>query len=119
MITRGIPLWVTIVLGLIVLLSVVAGGLALLGNGMEDFMGPSWGGRNLGLGLAALAAILFKSLHAYLAVFFASIGREVGDIIQLSQGAHPDWPVVIFAVALLGVWIFGIIKAAQTLRQNN
>ena len=117
--TPGIPFWVTIVLGLIVLLSVVTGGIALAGRGLEDFMGPSWGGRNFGLGLAALAAILFKCLHAYLAVFFASIGREVGDIIQLSQSAHPDWPVVSFAVVLLAVWTFGSIKAAQTLRQSS
>lgn len=114
----GIPLWITIVLGLIVLLSVVAGSLALAGNGMEEFMGPSWGGRNLGIGLAALIAILYKSPHAYLAVFVASIGREVGDIIQLTQGDTPDWPIVIFASLLLAVWLMGIAKIVQTLKQT-
>ena len=41
--TPGIPIWVTIVLGLIVLLSVVTGGIALAGRGIEDLIGPSWG----------------------------------------------------------------------------
>lgn len=109
--TDGIPLWITLLLGLSVVLGIVAGGLALTGNGMEAFMGPSWGGRNMGLGLAALAAIWLKSPTAYIAVFLGAMAREVGDIVELSQLETPNWPVVIFAAALLVVWVIGITQA--------
>lgn len=117
--TAGIPVWITGVLGLTVLMGIGAGGMAMLGNGMQEFMGASWGGRNLGLGVAALLAILLKSPAAYIAVFCGAIGREIGDIIQLSRGDTPNWPVVILAVVLLAVWIYGILRANAARKASN
>lgn len=115
--TTGIPIWLTIVLGLLVLLSIASGGMAIIGNGMEDFMGASWGGRNLGLAAVSVVAISFRSPIVYLAAFISSIIRELGDIIQLLGAETMDWPVAIFAGVLIVVWAFGI-KFANQARQD-
>ena len=115
--TAGIPLWLTIVMILIILLSFMSGGMAMVGNGMDDFMGPSWGGRNLGLAFAAIVAILLKSPIAYIATLVGWIGRDVGDIVDNFASGAPQMPIVIFAVVLIAIWVYGII-AANKARSN-
>ncbi len=115
--TTGIPIWVTLALGITVLLGIGAGTAALLGQGMSPEMNISWGGRNLGLGLVALVAIWSKSHIAYLAAFAGGIGREIGDIMSSFASGSPQWGLIIFAVILLAVWVYGIsltIKAKST-----
>jgi len=114
--TEGIPLWVTLVLAVTVLLGVGVGGMAMLGAGMDASQSVSWGGRNLGLGLVALAAILLKSPAAYIAAFFGGIGRETGDIIDSLSAETPNMPILILAAVMLVVWVIGLNYAFKALR---
>lgn len=115
--TEGIPIWITLVLGLTVLLGVGVGGMAMLGSGMDASQTVSWGGRNLGLGLVALGAIVLKSPTAYIAAFLGGIGREVGDLLESFQAETPNMPIVIIAVVMLVVWIIGL-GYANTARKS-
>lgn len=105
--TSGIPLWITIIVALSVLMGGIAGPLAMAGFGFETFTTPAWGGRSLGLSIIALAAIILKDSKVYLAMFVASIAREVGDLIQLFQAETINWSLGVPAIILLVVWLFG------------
>lgn len=109
--TAGIPIWLTIVMILIVLLSFMSGGMAMVGSGMEEYMGASWGGRNLGLAFAAIVAIMLKSPIAYMATLVGWVARDAGDIIQNFASGAPQMPIVIFAAVLIVIWIYGIFVA--------
>ena len=76
--TAGIPMWVTI-FALIVLATGCASGLmAIFGQGMDgldSIMSLSWGGRSVGLGLAAGVAVLLRSPVAYIVAFVGGLLR--------------------------------------------
>ena len=109
--TPGIPVWTTVVLALIIALSIVSSSLAITGNGLEDYMGGAWGGRNIGLAIVAAIAIWLKNPVAYIAAFAGGIARDAGDIIEQFQADEVGWPLVGFAAVLIGVWVFGILAA--------
>ena len=46
-----------------------------------DKMGTTWAGRNLGLGVAMLAAVLLRHAAGYAAAFAGAIWRELSDVI--------------------------------------
>lgn len=114
--TSGIPVWITIIVALSVLMGGIAGPLAMAGFGFETFTTPAWGGRSFGLSIVALAAIILKDARVYLAMFIASIAREVGDLIQLSLAETINWSLGVPAIILLIVWVIGAIYAS---RANN
>ncbi len=87
----------------------------MLGMGMDASQTVGWGGRNLGLGLVAAAAILSKNLYAYVAAFVGGIGRETGDIIDSLSGAAVNMPILILAVVMLAVWIYGLMMVKKAL----
>lgn len=46
-----------------------------------DKMGTAWGGRNLGLGVAMVAAVLLRHAAGYAAAFAGAIWREFSDVL--------------------------------------
>lgn len=46
-----------------------------------DKMGTAWGGRNMGLGVAMLAAVLLRHAAGYAAAFAGAIWREFSDVL--------------------------------------
>ena len=83
--TAGIPMWVTIFALIVLVMGCVTGLMIMFGPGpdpsMSSAMKFSLGGRQLGLGLAAGAAVLLYSPNAYLAVFVGGLGRDLADLI--------------------------------------
>lgn len=64
-----------------------------------DKMGIAWGGRNTGLGVAMLAAVMLRSVGAYAAAFSGAVWRELSDVIAgLSDGGSLNVPFAIILV---------------------
>lgn len=85
---RGIPLWVTAFFILAGVMGTVIGFPALFdpsaARGYVDgaeALGVSWGGRNTGLGIAMIVAVLLRSPGAYAAAVSGAIFREFSDIL--------------------------------------
>jgi len=123
--TPGIPTWVTIfalivfvvcgALGLLAMLGQAAGRELVFGQGfgqdMKAWVGISWGGRQLGLALAAAIAVLLKSPTAYIAAFVGGVGRDVGDLIAELGKAEPSLGPIAGIVVFLIAGILGIVAA--------
>lgn len=75
-----------------------------------DKMGIAWGGRNAGLGVVMLSAVVLRNVFAYTAAFAASMFRELSDIVAgLSDGGSFTSAVaVLFVMLLLEVVCFAI-----------
>lgn len=103
---EGVPLLVTIFAAVMGIGGVVIGIQALVDpTTVIDFvdgadkMGIAWGGRNLGLGVAMIAAVLLRNSAGYAVGFASVIWREVSDLIAgLQDGGSLNVP---FAVVLL------------------
>lgn len=64
-----------------------------------DKMGTGWGGRNLGLGVAMIAAVLLRHGAGYAVAFAGAIWREFSDVLVSTQdGESFNTP---FAVVLV------------------
>lgn len=82
-----------------------------------DKMGTAWAGRNLGLGVAMIAAVLFRHSAGYAVAFSGAIWREVSDLIAgLSDGGSLNVP---FAVVLVLELVCLAIVARSALEQRN
>lgn len=86
--TQGIPLWVSIITLLIGLLGTALGVMAFFEPSTAlgyiegaDALAITWAGRNLGLGLALLMAVFFKSRAGYVIALGASLFREISDMV--------------------------------------
>lgn len=91
--TNGIPFVVTIFAILVGAMGTFLGVTALIDPTSAvgyidgaDVMALSWGGRNLGLGVALLVAVVLRNANGYAVAFAASIFREVGDIVASLSG---------------------------------
>jgi len=112
--TDGIPMWVTIFALLVCLIGCALGLIAMIGQnlpGMDQAMSISWGGRTLGLGLATGVAVFIKSPIAYIAVFVAGLGRELGDLLGELSKSEPNFGVVVFIGLFMIAGLVGIISA--------
>jgi hypothetical protein len=90
----------------------------MFGQVMEPSMSVSWGGRHLGLGLAAGVAVFLKSPTAYIAAFVGGVGRDVGDLFAHLGKSETSIGVVIGIVVFLIAGVLGIMaanKARKTL----
>lgn len=64
-----------------------------------DKMGTAWGGRNLGLGVAMLAAVLLRSVGGYAVGFAGAVWREFSDVVAgLSDGGSLNIPFALILV---------------------
>ncbi len=111
--TNGIPMWVTI-FALVVLLTNIAAGVMAFG---DPAMGIPLGGRSIGLGLAAGAAVFLKSPAAYVIAFLAGIARDLGDLFGELAKPETSMGVVVFVTLFLILGTVGLIMAnkARTL----
>lgn len=50
-----------------------------------DKMGTGWGGRNLGLGVAMIAAVLLRHAAGYVVAFAGAMWREFSDVLVSTQ----------------------------------
>jgi len=61
-----------------------------------DKMGIAWGGRNAGLGVAMIVAVLLRKPAGYAAAFAGGILREFSDLVAgLSDGGSLNIPFTI------------------------
>lgn len=84
----GVPLPITLLAALMGIGGTIIGiGAVLDPSTAIDFidgadkLGTSWGGRNLGLGVASIAAVLLRNSAAYVVAFSGAIWREISDLI--------------------------------------
>lgn len=64
-----------------------------------DKMGTAWAGRNLGLGVAMLAAVALRSVGGHAVAFAGAIWREFSDVVAgLSDGGSLNVPFAIILV---------------------
>ena len=116
--TDGIPMWVTLFALIVLVFGCVLGLTAMLGRGMDPLMSVPWGGRHLGLGFAAGAAVLLKSPTAYIAAFIGGASRDVGDLIAELGKSEPSAGILIGILVFLIPGILGILAANRARRQN-
>ena len=105
---NGVPTWVTGLAALIGLFSVVAGTAIMADPTIMDIddsvVGRQWGGRNVGLGIALIAAVAFRDARAYMAAFAAGLFRDIGDFAgALDDGASPIVPIVFLVVGVIAI----------------
>jgi hypothetical protein len=82
-----------------------------------DKMGTAWGGRNLGLGVASLAAVLLRNVGGYAVAFAGAIWREVSDLIAgMSDGGSLNVP---FAIVLVLELVCLAICVRNTIAMRN
>jgi len=116
--TAGIPMWVTAFALIVLVLGCLLGGMAILGLAMEPAMTASWGGRHLGLGLAAGLAVFLRSPNAYLAALVGGIGRDAGDLVGHLAKPGASLGVLIGIVVFLIVGVLGVVAAARARRHG-
>ena len=112
--TAGIPMWVTIFALIVFVVGCALGLMAMFGQGMEGMdpsMSVSWGGRHLGLGLAAGVAVFLKSPTAYIAAFVGGLGRDLGDLIAHVGKSEPNIGILVGIVVFLIAGVLGIMAA--------
>ena len=113
--TTGIPIWVTIFALIVFATGCALGLMAMFGQGMDPSMSVamnfSWGGRSIGLGLAAGVAVFLKSPIAYIAAFVGGLGRDLGDLIGHLGQSEMNIGVIVGIVVFLIAGVLGIMAA--------
>jgi hypothetical protein len=106
--TNGVPAWVTGVALFIGVFSVLAGVAIMIDPSIMDIddtvVGRQWGGRNIGLGVALLVAVLLREARAYIVAFAAGLFRDVGDLVAaIDDGEPPIVPLIVLAVGIAAI----------------
>lgn len=106
--TNGVPAWVTGVALFIGVFSVLAGIAIMIDPSIMDIddtvVGRQWGGRNIGLGVALLVAVLLREARAYIVAFAAGLFRDVGDLVAaIDDGEPPIVPLIVLAVGIAAI----------------
>ncbi len=100
----GVPLLVTLYLFVVIGFGVVLGIPALFGNGMMETQTVGWGGRELGIAIGAIIAVVSRNAMAYLIVFVAGVFRELSDALEAlaERPANTASAVMIGVLGLVG-----------------
>ena len=106
--TNGVPAWVTGVAMFIGLFSALAGVAIMIDPSIMDIddtvVGRQWGGRNIGIGVALLVAVVLREARAYVAAFAAGLFRDVGDLVaSIDDGEPPIVPIIVLAVGIAAI----------------
>ncbi|MEM1374828.1 MAG: hypothetical protein AAGF78_10660 [Pseudomonadota bacterium] len=99
----GIPLWVTLFLAFIVLLGVGLGAPAMLGQGLMETHTIGWGGRQLGIAVGSILAIVYRSQVGYLIVFTCALFKETSDLLEVLSVPGAGIGMVIGFVPFIGL----------------
>ncbi len=129
---KGIPTWVAgwvvilalagVALGLLELLNPGSSGVLSIDTDLESgaVAARSWGGRSLGLGVAAVVALLLRERGAFGVALAGAIAREGSDLyaaIAESQG-FIDYALPAVMGAIDVVAFLGVIGSAWTSRRS-
>ncbi len=121
---EGVPIVITIFAFLMGLGGTVIGIQAMLDPTTAidfvdgaDKMGIAWGGRNMGLGVAMLAAVVLRNAGGYAVGFAGAIWREFSDVAAgLTDGGSLNVP---FALILVLELVCLAICVRSTLAMRN
>ncbi|MEM8923077.1 MAG: hypothetical protein AAGD35_06215 [Actinomycetota bacterium] len=109
----GVPIWATLFLLVVIGFGLFLGIPALLGSPMMDVHTIGWGGRQTGIGIAAVLALFSRNALAYLMIFVIGIPREISDLLE----ALDETPSNTAAAAQIGVTIvIGVLCASASAR---
>ncbi|MEM6588904.1 MAG: hypothetical protein AAF641_10690 [Pseudomonadota bacterium] len=105
----GIPLWVTVFLLLIILFGVGLGAPAMVGHGLMEAHTIGWGGRQLGIAVGSILAIVYRSQIGYVIVFTCALFKETSDLIEILSSQTPDMGMALgfapfLALELVSLW---------------
>lgn len=106
----GIPIWATLFLLIVIAFGFVMGIPAFLGSGLMETHSVGWGGRQLGVGVAAVIAAVLRNPTAYLLIFVIGIFRETSDALEALAETPPNIASTIFigvfiALGLASAWV--------------
>ena len=108
--TDGIPVWVTYFLMLIILFGIGMGAPALVGQGVMDGHSISWGGRQLGIAIGSIFAIMYRNQVGYMIVFACHALKETADLIEVLAAPNVAISMVLpfvpfIALELTALWL--------------
>lgn len=90
---KGVPIWVTAIAILFGAMGTFLGVNGLINPDTAvgfiegaEVMALSWAGRNLGLGIALLAAVILRNASGYAVAFGGAMWRDVGDMFAQTVG---------------------------------
>lgn len=116
--TPGVPVWVTVLAVLLGLFATLFGVLAMLDPHIAlgwvsgaDALGVRWGGRNTGLGVVLLVAVLLRSPAGYVVAFSGQLLREFGDVVA----AGPTLGSFVGTLPFIAVDVLGLVFAVRAL----
>ena len=102
---EGIPIWVTIIMGLVGVMGTTFGIMAMIDPTAAigfidgaDSLAIAWGGRNAGLGVALLLAVYLRNSGAYAAAIGGSLFREISDLIA---NGFPLWIMIFLVIEIV------------------
>lgn len=105
----GIPLWVSVLLILIILLGIGFGIPAMFGHGLMETHTIGWGGRQLGIAIASLAAIIYRNQMGYFMAFICAVFKETSDLLELLSVPDPSMGMMVsfipfISLELISLW---------------
>lgn len=112
--TKGTPVWVLIYLAILAAVGIGIGvfelvidpgsflGLDVLADKAE-YAARGWGGRNLGLGVAAALALLLRDRGGMAVALAGAIAREVSDVYTAFVVESEGWSSAILPAVMLAI----------------
>ena len=91
----GIPFWVTLFLMLIIVFGFAFGVPGMLGQGLMETQTIGWGGRQLGIAVGSVLAILYRSQVGYLIAFTCALFKETSDLLEVLAAPEPNMGMVL------------------------
>lgn len=100
----GVPVWVSVFALVIAAMGLVFGIVALISpssiffTDADDALGQRWAGRQLGIGIVTLGALVLRSRPVYVLALLAGIAREIGDLFAAITEDFTTVPAIAFTV---------------------
>lgn len=113
---EGIPFWITLLLMLIVVFGFGMGVPALLGQGLMETHTIGWGGRQLGIAVGSILAILLRNPVGYVIVFTCHAFKETGDLIEAVSASGPDMATLLGFALFIGLELVALWYSYKALR---
>lgn len=76
----------------------------------DSVVGRQWGGRNVGLGVVLVLAVVLRDARTYVAGFAAGLLRDIGDLVgAIDGGSSTIVPIVFLVVGVAAIG--GVLQA--------